>query len=179
MARDRDGSDHSTNKTATRSPVKVSRKRSHSPRGRVRSRSPVEKKTRYDSARNDKKVPSREDEYASRKRKRSFSPLISRKRSYSPPLVSHQELEKNAKVAEKLAKDKAMKPIKTKPIDLESMDCCEAEMQRLMGFGSFSTTKNTKVEGNDVGCANVKKSRKYRQYMNRKGGFNRALDNVG
>ena len=47
-----------------------------------------------------------------------------------------------------------------------------------MGFGSFDTTKNKKVKGNDVGDVNILHKRKYRQYMNRKGGFNRPLDFV-
>ena len=57
-----------------------------------------------------------------------------------------------------------------------------SEMQRLMGFGGFNTTKNTKVEdnhsGSGKGYASVKKARKYRQYMNRKGGFDRNLDSI-
>lgn len=53
----------------------------------------------------------------------------------------------------------------------------ESEMQRIMGFRDFRTTKNTKVPGNDKNYAvhKVKKS-EYRQYMNRVGGFNRPLD---
>ncbi|KAJ1664384.1 U4/U6.U5 small nuclear ribonucleoprotein, partial [Coemansia sp. RSA 1646] len=52
----------------------------------------------------------------------------------------------------------------------------EEQMNALIGFSGFNTTKNKKVNGNDVGAANVKKQRKFRQYMNRKGGFNRLLD---
>lgn len=48
----------------------------------------------------------------------------------------------------------------------------------VMGFSSFDTTKGKKVEGNDVSAANIAKKRKYRQYMNRRGGFNRPLDAV-
>ena len=52
----------------------------------------------------------------------------------------------------------------------------EAQMQRMMGFKGFRSTKNTKVPGNDknYGVSKVKKT-EYRQYMNRVGGFNRAL----
>jgi U4/U6.U5 tri-snRNP-associated protein 3 len=52
----------------------------------------------------------------------------------------------------------------------------EDALKRLMGFGTFRSTKNTKVPGNAKNYA-VHKSKKveYRQYMNRKGGFNRAL----
>ena len=59
--------------------------------------------------------------------------------------------------------------------DVEDEDS-EAEMQRVMGFQGFRSTKNTKVPGNDknYGVNKVKKS-EYRQYMNRVGGFNRPL----
>lgn len=41
----------------------------------------------------------------------------------------------------------------------------------------FTSTKGQHVDGNVDVVANVKKSkRSYRQYMNRRGGFNRALD---
>ncbi|XP_030379982.1 U4/U6.U5 small nuclear ribonucleoprotein 27 kDa protein isoform X2 [Scaptodrosophila lebanonensis] len=54
----------------------------------------------------------------------------------------------------------------------------EVEMLKTMGFCTFDSTKNKKVEGNDVGEVHVILKRKYRQYMNRKGGFNRPLDFV-
>lgn len=49
----------------------------------------------------------------------------------------------------------------------------ETKMMKLMGFGSFDTTKDKKVPGTDVSGAKVHKPIKYRQYMNRRGGFNR------
>ncbi|ORX72253.1 DUF1777-domain-containing protein [Linderina pennispora] len=52
----------------------------------------------------------------------------------------------------------------------------EEQMMALMGFGGFDSTKGKSVAGNSDGAANVKKQRKFRQYMNRKGGFNRPLD---
>ncbi|XP_067943046.1 U4/U6.U5 small nuclear ribonucleoprotein 27 kDa protein-like isoform X2 [Watersipora subatra] len=54
----------------------------------------------------------------------------------------------------------------------------EIEMMKCMGFGGFDSTKGKKVEGNDVGAVHVKLKRTYRQYMNRRGGFNRPLDAV-
>jgi len=46
-----------------------------------------------------------------------------------------------------------------------------------MGFPlSFNSSKGKKVEGGDVSAARVKPQRIYRQYMNRRGGFNRLLD---
>lgn len=47
-----------------------------------------------------------------------------------------------------------------------------------MGFSEFNTTKNKKVKDNVSGAVKINKPRKYRQYMNRKGGFNRPLDYV-
>lgn len=52
------------------------------------------------------------------------------------------------------------------------------KMQQLMGIGGFDTTKNKKVANNVGGYAKVNKTQKYRQYMNRRGGFNRPLDYV-
>lgn len=62
--------------------------------------------------------------------------------------------------------------------DLEGKTPEEIEMMKTMGFCTFDTTKNKKVEGNDAGEVHVILKRKYRQYMNRKGGFNRPLDFV-
>ena len=49
-----------------------------------------------------------------------------------------------------------------------------------MGFGGFGTTKGQHVDGNAKGFVMTRraKPRKFRQYMNRKGGFNRPLDFV-
>jgi len=59
---------------------------------------------------------------------------------------------------------------------IDSDDDDEAVMAKLMGFASFRSTKNTKVPGNDKLYAVRKdKKTKYRQYMNRTGGFNRPL----
>lgn len=49
-------------------------------------------------------------------------------------------------------------------------------MAKMMGFTNFDSTKGKQVEGNNVGNVRVAKKRKYRQYMNRQGGFNRPLD---
>jgi U4/U6.U5 tri-snRNP-associated protein 3 len=62
--------------------------------------------------------------------------------------------------------------------DLEGKSPDEQEMMKLMGFCAFDTTKGKKVAGNEVGTVHVILKRKYRQYMNRKGGFNRPLDFV-
>lgn len=55
----------------------------------------------------------------------------------------------------------------------------EAEkMAKIMGFSRFDTTKGKPVPGNQIGAVHVVKKIRYRQYMNRKGGFNRPLDKV-
>jgi U4/U6.U5 tri-snRNP-associated protein 3 len=72
------------------------------------------------------------------------------------------------------------------PKDLDSADLEgkteDEQMMMLMGFGGFGSTKGQKVEDNHTGAAKgataSKKERKYRQYMNRKGGFNRPLDQM-
>ena len=49
-----------------------------------------------------------------------------------------------------------------------------------MGFPvSFSTTQGQQVKGNHEGAVRIKTQRKYRQYMNRRGGFNRPLEEGG
>lgn len=62
--------------------------------------------------------------------------------------------------------------------DLQGKTPDEQFMMKTMGFCGFDTTKGKKVEGNDAGAVHVILKRKYRQYMNRKGGFNRPLDFV-
>ncbi|XP_064602549.1 U4/U6.U5 small nuclear ribonucleoprotein 27 kDa protein-like isoform X2 [Liolophura sinensis] len=52
----------------------------------------------------------------------------------------------------------------------------EIAMMKLMGFCNFDTTKNKQVNKSDTYVANIQRKRRYRQYMNRKGGFNRPLD---
>ena len=65
--------------------------------------------------------------------------------------------------------------------ELEELDE-EEQMQRMLGFGGFDSTKGKAVEDNQIslakGSAAKNKARKYRQYMNRKGGFNKPLDKM-
>ncbi|XP_072941365.1 U4/U6.U5 small nuclear ribonucleoprotein 27 kDa protein [Epargyreus clarus] len=69
------------------------------------------------------------------------------------------------------------RPIVT-PADLEGKTPEEQEMLKVMGFCGFDSTKGKKVDDNVEGEVHVVLKRKYRQYMNRKGGFNRPLDFV-
>lgn len=58
----------------------------------------------------------------------------------------------------------------------------DAEMRRMLGFGGFDSTKGRMVDENhsgaSVGAVSKHKARKYRQYMNRRGGFNRSLEKL-
>ncbi|KAF9912952.1 U4/U6.U5 small nuclear ribonucleoprotein [Linnemannia zychae] len=63
-----------------------------------------------------------------------------------------------------------------KPIEELTPEEQEARMMATMGFGGFDSTKGKKVAGADVSGVDIKKQRQYRQYMNRRGGFNRPLD---
>ena len=55
----------------------------------------------------------------------------------------------------------------------------EQQMRAMMGFGGFDTTKDKPVEDNQKGASRgflaKHKKREYRQYMNRRGGFNKPL----
>jgi len=51
----------------------------------------------------------------------------------------------------------------------------EGQMAAMLGFSGFGTTKQRKVKGNNVGAVAKNQVTEYRQYMNRPGGFNRAL----
>lgn len=61
---------------------------------------------------------------------------------------------------------------------MDAVDEDEEAMLAMMGMGSFGTTKGKKVEGNQEGTVSIKKVRTWRQYMNRRGGFNRPLDKI-
>ncbi|KAF8232324.1 DUF1777-domain-containing protein [Tricholoma matsutake] len=54
----------------------------------------------------------------------------------------------------------------------------DAAVMVMMGLTGFGSTKGKQVEGNQEGAVHVKKVRTWRQYMNRRGGFNRPLDKI-
>ncbi|KAH9926170.1 uncharacterized protein B0H18DRAFT_1119067 [Fomitopsis serialis] len=63
----------------------------------------------------------------------------------------------------------------------EAMDATNEDdtaMMAMMGMSGFGTTKGKHVDGNQEGGVDVKKMRTWRQYMNRRGGFNRPLDKI-
>ncbi|XP_049883542.1 U4/U6.U5 small nuclear ribonucleoprotein 27 kDa protein [Pectinophora gossypiella] len=103
-------------------------------------------------------------------RRRSPSPSRRRRSRSSSPGPS-------TSFAPKPKKTFGERPIIT-PADLEGKSPEEQEMLKVMGFCGFDTTKGKKVDDNVEGEVHVVLKRKYRQYMNRKGGFNRPLDFV-
>ena len=82
--------------------------------------------------------------------------------------------------------DSAPKPqeeiIQVNQEELEGLDE-EEQMRKLLGFDGFGSTKGEAVKDNQSsaarGVAAKNKARKYRQYMNRKNGFNRPLEKMG
>ena len=78
-----------------------------------------------------------------------------------------EEEKKEAEIKKKAEASKATESVE---------DPEEAAMRRLMGFSGFSSTSGKEVEGNEQGGKATSSIRKYRQYMNRAGGFNRSLD---
>ena len=71
--------------------------------------------------------------------------------------------------------------VEVNPEELEDLDEDE-QMMKLMGIQGFGSTKGEAVEDNQKsaarGVAAKNKARKYRQYMNRKNGFNRPLEKM-
>lgn len=71
--------------------------------------------------------------------------------------------------------------IQVYPEELEGLDE-EEQMRKLLGIDGFGSTKGEAVDDNQStaarGGAAKNKARKYRQYMNRKNGFNRPLEKM-
>lgn len=80
--------------------------------------------------------------------------------------------------AEKSKPEPILIDLEEAEIDTDGKTEDEIAMMRLMGFAGFETTKGKKVKNNDSGAVHHVVVRKYRQYMNRRGGFNRPLDFV-
>ncbi|XP_075960744.1 U4/U6.U5 small nuclear ribonucleoprotein 27 kDa protein isoform X2 [Anarhichas minor] len=150
--------------------------------GRSRSRSPPRRaeRRRSRSASRERERKRRERERSrsrdrDRERRRSRSRSPHRRRSRSPP--RRHRSSSSPSEERKDSKEKSVKPITISAEDMEGKTEEEIEMMKLMGFGSFETSKGRKTDGSvNAFAINVSMKRKYRQYMNRKGGFNRPLD---
>ncbi|XP_005802191.1 U4/U6.U5 small nuclear ribonucleoprotein 27 kDa protein [Xiphophorus maculatus] len=153
--------------------------------GRSRSRTPPRRERRrsrstsreHERRRRDRDRSRSRDRDRERRRSRSRSPH--RRRSRTPPRRhrSSSLSPGRQKDERKEAKDKPGKSIQISAEDMQGKTEEEIEMMKTMGFGSFDTTKGKKTDGSvNAYAVNVTMKRKYRQYMNRKGGFNRPLD---
>ncbi|XP_054717857.1 U4/U6.U5 small nuclear ribonucleoprotein 27 kDa protein-like isoform X2 [Uloborus diversus] len=162
----------------------MARSRSRSPARRERHRSRSRERDRDHERRPRGRYRSR-SRSPSPRRRRSRSPIRrrSRSRSWSPPRNRRSRSGSRGRESTKDAPKRAVSkflmertPITEK--DLEGKTDEEKEMMKLMGFGNFDTTKGKHVAGNVAYGVHIIHKRKYRQYMNRKGGFNRPLDFV-
>ncbi|MED6239746.1 U4/U6.U5 small nuclear ribonucleoprotein, partial [Ataeniobius toweri] len=115
-----------------------------------------------------------------RERRRSRSRSPHRRRSRTPPRRHRSSSLSPVRQKERRddeGKDKSGKAVQISAEDMEGKTEEEIEMMKMMGFASFDTTKGRKTDGSvNAYAVNVTMKRKYRQYMNRKGGFNRPLD---
>ncbi|KAJ2446498.1 hypothetical protein GGF42_005672 [Coemansia sp. RSA 2424] len=160
-------------------------RRSHRSRSPPRRRSPSPSRHRSSNRRYDRN----EDRSPPRRRSHERSQRTTRpaqERQHQPR--DHERVRSPTNVTDHAngASNRAQSPSLPPPSkDNEAVDVAdealqqmteEEQMNALLGFGGFSTTKGKAVAGNNIGAANIKKQRKFRQYMNRKGGFNRLLD---
>ncbi|XP_054467769.1 U4/U6.U5 small nuclear ribonucleoprotein 27 kDa protein isoform X1 [Anoplopoma fimbria] len=153
----------------------MGRSRSRTPPRRERRRSRSTSRDRERRRRERERSRSR-DRDRERRRSRSRSPHR-RRSSRSPPRRHRSSSSERRDEDRKDSKEKSAKPIQISEEDMEGKTEEEIEMMKLMGFGSFDTSKGRKTDGSvNAFAINVSMKRKYRQYMNRKGGFNRPLD---
>lgn len=159
----------STSPRSRREAREHSRSTSRPRRGRSRSSSPrsrrdVRKRSRSRQRHSRSRSPVRRH---SRDRRRSRNRDLRRSRSRTPIKKDKKFVKSIQHAAPKVTEE-----------DLRGKTAEEQEMMKMMGFCNFETTHGKEVEGNNVGDVHVILKRKYRQYMNRKGGFNRPLDFV-
>jgi len=151
-------------RSRSRSPTRKERRRSRSPRDRERDR---DRRRRHKS----RSRSPRPQAHRSRSRSpvhRSISPdnddVVFLGTTREPIVVGEPRTKRNRKKAGVSADG--------------DITVDDTDMMKLMGFSDFNTTKGKHVAGNDTSASNIVQKRKYRQYMNRRGGFNRPLDYV-
>ncbi|XP_037115579.1 U4/U6.U5 small nuclear ribonucleoprotein 27 kDa protein [Syngnathus acus] len=149
--------------------------------GRSRSRSPPRRERRRSRSISRERDRRRRDRSRDRdrERRRSRSRSPHRRRSRSPRRHRSSSLSpmRQKDRREDDRKDRASKPIEISAEDMQGKTEEEIEMMKLMGFSTFDSTKGKKSESaTNAYAVNTTMKRKYRQYMNRKGGFNRPLD---
>ncbi|KAJ8025664.1 U4/U6.U5 small nuclear ribonucleoprotein 27 kDa protein [Holothuria leucospilota] len=149
----------------------MTRSRSRSPRReRRRSTSRERERRRRERHRSHSRSPKRHRRSRSRspRRRRSISPRR-RSRSRSVEIIEIDKPETSQNV-----------PVERKELDKETLQGLtdeDQEMYKIMGFVNFDTTKGKKTDSStNMSDSQILEKRKYRQYMNRRGGFNRPLD---
>lgn len=147
------------------------RSRSRSRERRRRPRSPEGGSSRHHRKRSSRSPPSSSSH---RRRDRSKSPDI-----FNKPSSSRSGRGGEPEVTTGATNPDLLSPEMQIPVDGEVTQ--EAvDMIQLMGFSGFDTSKGKSHTDGSVKAhaASVQVKRKYRQYMNRRGGFNRPLDQV-
>ncbi|XP_067857371.1 U4/U6.U5 small nuclear ribonucleoprotein 27 kDa protein [Heptranchias perlo] len=147
--------------------------------GRSRSRSPRRERRRSRSTSRERERARRRERSRSRERdrerRRSRSRSPHRRRSRSPR--RHRSSSTSPSRQKDPKESKSGKEHEISEADMEGKTEEEIEMLKVMGFGAFDTSKGRRMDGSvNAYAVNVQQKRKYRQYMNRKGGFNRPLD---
>jgi len=96
-------------------------------------------------------------------------------------LIEKEKKREKEKAAKAQAQQKELAPQQTAQAVGDDGEVDDEEMMRRMfGFSGFSSTKgqdHTETAEESV-RKNSHQQRKYRQYMNRRGGFNRNLDGM-
>ncbi|CAF0785329.1 unnamed protein product [Brachionus calyciflorus] len=165
-------------RSRSRSRSRDRKKESH--RDREKDRERDRKNRDKDRQRSSRKSRSRSRSPRHRRDRRSKSPRSKRDRSSSPESSHKIDYLTLGNVKPKQQTTiQSDKPIILDPNELEGKSKDEIEMLKIMGFSGFDTTKGKHVDGAcNAYAVNIQQKRKYRQYMNRKGGFNRPLDPV-
>ncbi|KAG4305513.1 hypothetical protein PORY_001069 [Pneumocystis oryctolagi] len=132
-----------------------------------------ERRSRHRSREND---ASGRSDRASRTHRRSNSSSSSDRRSKSPQTYRKSTHSLNSRDDSSFSKSLKSDTEAFKDSWEDDIDRQTSQMAAMLGFSGFKTTHQQKVEGNDVGAVYKVKPTKYRQYMNRRGGFNRPLD---
>ncbi|KAG9102043.1 hypothetical protein FS749_000077 [Ceratobasidium sp. UAMH 11750] len=153
-------------------------RRDNRPRDRADDRRDYRRDDRDRSGRDDDRRPPRRDEGREQRDDRRDEPR-SRKPETEDSVASTHNLDAppNSSSAGP-SKPPAAGGVDGEIEEGEDMEEDEAQMMTAMGFGGFDSTKGKAVLGNQQGAANIKKQRTWRQYMNRRGGFNRPLDKI-
>mmetsp|Transcript_68184 Transcript_68184/g.200224 ORF Transcript_68184/g.200224 Transcript_68184/m.200224 type:complete len:145 (-) Transcript_68184:126-560(-) len=118
--------------------------------------------------REEKKRPSRSRSRGARKDKREKS----RGRSEEKEKRDKRKDRSESSSSKSSEDDEEMKDFAILSTDMPE----EQMMAKMMGFNAFDTSKGKDHSGSDLSDVKRATKRQYRQYMNRRGGFNRPLD---